>query len=197
MQYPATPPAAETDDGEYDLASDPPRAETGDVPDESQIGAGSAPKPVAAVLSYRSAAPASSRAGLDTEKLTKQTAPLWILTGGLIVEALLAYLRGFADPTVTMVVLVFKVGIGTVLMTIGVLIAARVRQIQIGSLGSAVLRLAAVSVGTGAVADLLVPVAVIIPFGGWGCSSSTSSSTSRCSACFSISMKAIPGTASA
>jgi hypothetical protein len=53
-------------------------------------------------------------------------------------------------------------------MLIGVLIAAKVRGIKLGPLGTAVLKLAAISVAPSAVALLITPIAMIIPFGGFG-----------------------------
>ncbi len=54
---------------------------------------------------------------------------------------------------------------GTMLMLVGVMIAAKLRHIDIGSFGSAALRLAAISVAPGALVTLLEPLAHVICFG--------------------------------
>jgi hypothetical protein len=108
-------------------------------------------------------------ADLDVEKVTKQSLPLWLLTVGLLVECAITFFRAkfwWSDPNLAILHLLFNVGLSTIVMMIGVLIAAKVRQISIGSLPSAMLRLAALIIATDAVSDLLTPAAYFIPAGG-------------------------------
>ena len=123
----------DSDYGEYDLAPGGAKIQPAPPLGEPGLTEAAPIAPVTSVLSYQSP---GTRAELDTEKLTKQTVPLWILSGGLIVEGFLAMLRGREDPTLAVMHLLFGVGVGSVLMMGGVLIAARVRGIKIGSLGS-------------------------------------------------------------
>jgi hypothetical protein len=119
-------------------------------------------------LSYqtpRQVDPTIQDRGGDTDALKKIYAPLWLLGGGLSVEVVAEYLQHstnfraiFADIGIGLIA-------GTVIKLVGVLIAAKLRQIDIGSFGSAVLRLAAISVAPGALVTLLEPAAHLICFG--------------------------------
>jgi hypothetical protein len=181
MEYPRLPPGppdalAQEGDGprdEYDLAPDTPAPLTvaaHPVQEPAETISGQPAKP-GQILNYRTNPGVGSNSApvdLDTEKLTKQILPLWILTGGLLVEGFIAFLHARSNPMPAMIHLFVGIGVLTLLMMAGVLIAARVRQIQFGSYGSAALRLSAVVVGVAAVNDLLAPLASFIPFGGLG-----------------------------
>jgi len=130
-------------------------------------------KPVEALpmsaLVYRSGAPGAVKRELDVDKLTKQTLPLWLLTIGLLVEGGITYLRATywsMSPNIVLLYFLLDVGVGTLVMMAGVLIAARVRQIPIGSIPGAMLRLAALIIATDAASDILMPIALFIPAGG-------------------------------
>jgi hypothetical protein len=124
----------------------------------------------AQVLGYKSARRnAADKPDLDVEKLTKQTLPLWLLTGGLLIEGVMTFLRAkwwSSNPNKAYLHFLLNVGFSTAAMTAGVVIAARFRQIPIGSLPSAVLRLSALIIASDAVSDMLAPAAMFIPFGG-------------------------------
>jgi hypothetical protein len=181
VEYPDAPPLApdvlaQDGDGpqdEYDLAPNTPAPATvvaHPVQDRAET-ISDQPAAPSRILSYRTNPGIGSNSGpvdLDTEKVTKQILPLWILTGGLLVEGFVAFLHARSNPTPAMIHLFVSVGAGTLLMMAGVMIAARVRQIQFGSYASAALRLSAVVVGVAAVNDLLAPLAGFIPFGGLG-----------------------------
>jgi hypothetical protein len=114
------------------------------------------PKP----LDYRAPAPAD-----DTETIRNLYMPLAILLAGLAIELIAAWLRSptlrdaAVDVTLTLVV-------HTPILVVAMLIAARFRGIELGSLPLALLKLAALAVGPSGLVLLLRPFLGIIPFGG-------------------------------
>jgi len=110
-------------------------------------------------LDYRPPAPLD-----DSEKLRNLYMPVGILAAGLIIELFAAYFR---SPTMraASVDMMLTLVVRTVIMMVAMLIAARVRQIDLGSLPLALLKLAAVAVGPSAVLVLLWPVFAVIPSG--------------------------------
>jgi hypothetical protein len=180
MEYPPSPsrtaddiePLQDSKDDPYDLAPDAPATKPASQhPEYASLDQNAAsPTPPLRTLSYRT----HRRSGdgphkLDVDQLTKQTLPLWLLTGGLLIEGAITFLRArfwWSDPNIALLHLLMNVGVSTIVMMAGVLITAKVRQIQIGSLPNAMLRLAALIIATDAAADLLTPLAYFIPFGG-------------------------------
>jgi hypothetical protein len=133
---------------------------------EANDGTGSANPPPAPVLEYRSAPTEASKsdpANFDPDKFKRLTAPLWILTGAIIVEAGITAWRFRTNPGKAEIQLFVGVGVGTLLIMIGVFIVAYFRQIEIGSFGTALLRLAAIAVAPSAVSDILSPLGFFIP----------------------------------
>jgi hypothetical protein len=152
MHCPAELPGVE--DG-YDLAPEMPKT----VP-------APAVKPVQ-VLPYRGQASGNPSAP-EPETIMNFYAPLWLLGGGIVVEIIansLLRTRGFVDALV-------HVGIeligGTIVMLIGVWIAAFVRNVKLGPLPIAIFKLSAIYIAPIALGDLLMPLAWMIPFGGIG-----------------------------
>lgn len=146
---------------EYDLA--PPTASLS--PALPRRGGAATPSSSAPVtLSYHTrkddaAAPA------EPEAIKNFYMPAWLLCGGIVIETVAAYLgRGSAQHAL------MRLGVGlvagTVLMLVGVLIAARVRQLDLGNFWTAVFKLAAIAIAPGAVVTLLSPFLNHIPFGG-------------------------------
>jgi len=164
MDYPHEPPNIAAEDNLYDLAPDAPTAQRA-VVEASEPAAPEIRPP--AVLGYRNPSTAALKPDLDVDQLKNLTGPLCILGGGLAIEACITLWNARTDVGAAMLHLVVNVGLDTILMMVGVLIAARVRQINIGSFGSALLRLAAVSIAPAAVSDLLAPVAIFIPILGF------------------------------
>ena len=154
------------DDNEYELAPLRPAKPTQAEP----VAALPVDVLPAQVLGYKSAKrDPADKPELDVQKLTRQTLPLWLLTGGLLIEGLMTCLRvawWSVNPNVAFLHFLVDVAFSTAVMTAGVLIVARLRQIPIGSFHSAVLRLAALIVASDAVSDMLAPAAMFIPFGG-------------------------------
>jgi hypothetical protein len=125
-------------------------------------------EPAAKTLSYqtpRQVDPTIQDRGGDTDALKKIYAPLWLLGGGLIVEIIAEYFQH--STHIEAIVLDIGIGLiaGTAIKLVGVVIAARLRQIDIGSFGSAALRLAAISVAPDAIMTLLAPLARLFCFG--------------------------------
>jgi hypothetical protein len=147
------------DDAEYDLA--PPTASVTPAQRPKRSDASSrAP----AVLCYQTgktdpAAPA------EPEAIKNFYMPAWLLCGGIVIETAAAFLRR-GSTQLALERLGIGLAAGTVLMLVGVLIAARVRQIDLGNFWTAVFKLAAISIAPGAVVTLLSPVLDHIPFGG-------------------------------
>jgi hypothetical protein len=147
-------------EGDYDLAPQPlatkpprtvPPTHTPQPPTNRPAIGGSLPR-------GNIAARPSSVENTDVEKIKSLYAPLWLLGGGIFVELVAMLLRYGTNLTGGAVAVVIPLVVTTALNLAGVSVAAKLRQIDLGSFGSAVLRLAAVCVGTQAVMELLHPV---------------------------------------
>jgi len=94
--------------------------------------------------------------------------PIGLLAGGILVETLSAIIWGhrvagaFAEMAVDLT-------IGTGVMLAAMLIAAKLRNIQLGNIGVAAYKLAAISIAPTAVMEFVTPIASVIPFGFIGC----------------------------
>jgi hypothetical protein len=158
-----SPSQKPSDSDAYDLAPMPavPVAPPKQAAPTKQVQQPAIPRP----LAYQSRRANGDKSQTDVDTLKKQTIPLWILIGGLAVESIVTALHARSSLQLAMMHLLLDIGLGTLLMTVGVLIAARFRNIEIGSLGTAILRLAAVVIAPDALSDILTPIAAIIPFG--------------------------------
>ncbi len=107
--------------------------------------------------------PPDQRDGVDVETLKRQTAPLWLLAGGIVVEMIAAFVEDRHDLHAAMIHITVEIFGGTILILAGVLLTARIRGIEIGSFWSAALRVAAISVAPAAVGDLIMPMTRLIP----------------------------------
>jgi len=96
--------------------------------------------------------------GVDPELLKKRYLPLWLLCGGMLVEVISEYWQHSNNLQVAMLQIGIGIVGGTIVMLAGVLLAAKIRGIDIGSFWSAALRLAAIAVAPTAVADFLWPL---------------------------------------
>jgi hypothetical protein len=105
-------------------------------------------------LSYQTASTSTLQA--DPNTITNLYAPLWLLGGGVAVQIIAALLaaRDFAAALTYVAMVLF---FGTAVMLVGILLAARWRGIDLGSFGTAVLKLAAISVAPAAVVAILSP----------------------------------------
>jgi hypothetical protein len=152
----------ETDDfGEYDLAPDAAR--------RKDAGVGRAPEPAPATttspqvtLGYRAR---SEESAAELETIKNLYMPMWLLGGGVAIEVVAAFVR-----LRRLDLALQHVGLGMILSTVvmlaGMLLAARVRGIDLGNFWTAVFKLSAVSIAPWAVLTLFTPVLNVIPFGG-------------------------------
>ena len=117
------------------------------------------------MLSYQSAPVGQGSRTLDTENLMNIQAPLWILCGGVVAELIAKLL--FTRNSLHTAALDIGLGliVGTVVQLAAMLVAAKMRGIQLGKFWPAVLKLAAVSVAPDAVFDLFFPLLKFLPFG--------------------------------
>src|SRR5207248_5235114 len=91
--------------------------------------------------------------------------PLWLLAGGVVIEVVAALLREGSLQRALIYVAV-EILFGTIVMLAGILLAAKLRGIDVGQFWIAVFKLSAISVAPSALGDLVSPVLRIIPFGG-------------------------------
>jgi hypothetical protein len=107
------------------------------------------------VLAYRN--PRHQTSAVDQyfpDKIKDLYAPLWLIGGSTVVQIIGTYLAtrgapgsfswGLAQLTAQMI-------IGTILMLVGILVAARIREISFGPFWTALLKLAAISVAPDAI----------------------------------------------
>jgi hypothetical protein len=94
--------------------------------------------------------------------------PLWLLAGGVAVEIAAALIK-MGNPQRALTHLWLHVGlkviVGTLIMLTGMLLAARVRGIDLGNVWTAAFKLAAVSVAPGAIMIFFTPVLSVFPLG--------------------------------
>jgi hypothetical protein len=170
----------------YDIAPDPaPRAVaavgTVLVPSEPVPGAPAAVGAThvphgAAQLGYRRAEPTEGAvAEYFPDRVKDLYAPLWLIGGGTVVELVAAVIRYRGSPrglSAGMTEVGITLVAGTVFMLVGILIAARVRGLDLGKFWTAVLKLAAISIAPGAVVTLASPALMLLPIIGallgWG-----------------------------
>jgi hypothetical protein len=152
------PPDGQDDGKLYDLAPDAPVAAAMSKPSKRSGPA----RPVA--LEYRGGTTDGGRAAFDERRLKDLQLPLVLLCGGIVIEVIAAFLRmrNF-EPAMR------RVGaeliVGTVLMLVGIVVAARLRGIELGQFWTAVLKLAAVTVAPSAIVRLATPVLDFVPLG--------------------------------
>jgi hypothetical protein len=92
--------------------------------------------------------------------------PLWLLAGGIVIEVIAAFIR-LRDPQLALTHVGVNVVVGTLIMLVGMLLAARFRGIDLGSVPTAAFKLAAISVAPGAIMQLFYPVLLMIPLLGF------------------------------
>jgi hypothetical protein len=106
----------------------------------------------------RPVARGAQKEGLDVEKIKTLYAPLWMLGGGIVIELIVVLVRSEAGFGAAALGVGLPLLATTGLAFAAVVVAAKVRQFELGSYGSAALRLAAVCVASQAVMDLLRPM---------------------------------------
>jgi hypothetical protein len=142
------------DDDLYDLA--PPALPVPVAPKAQEPSEPARPAP----LPYHGLPAGSSR--VDEQTLKNQHIPLWLLGGGVAIEVMAAFLyrrnlqAALRDVGIELI-------LGTAFMLAGILLAAKLRGIQLGSFGTVVLKLSAISVAPSAVVRLATPLFHLIP----------------------------------
>lgn len=138
------------------------------VEDSSSIK--SAPPTAAAatpVLSYRTPNK-SAPAAPEPEEIKNIYAPLWFLGGGAAIEILANLLELRMGLPLALLDVGIQLIFGTALMFVGMWIASKARQFQLGNMKTVPLRLAAISVAPSAAVAVVMPILKFIPFGGIG-----------------------------
>jgi hypothetical protein len=102
----------------------------------------------------------------DPERIKNFQMPLWLLSGGLVVQVVAAVLTNHGGLQHAIVTASLQLFVSTTLMLCGILIAAKLRQIDLGPFWIAVFKLAAISVAPAAVVALATPALNVIPLGG-------------------------------
>jgi hypothetical protein len=115
------------------------------------------------VLSYR-AAGKDEPLPTDPDTIKNIHLPLGILAGGVLIEIVCSIIWTH-QLLASLAELAVDLTLGTAVMLGAMLIAARLRGIDLGSLGVAAYKLAAVSVGPAAVVEFIEPIARFLPFG--------------------------------
>ena len=143
--------AEQPSDELYDLAPEPPPQPVVPVADPP-TAPGTAPVG-RAPIAYRSGPVGPAVA--EPETIKNLYMPLWLLGGGVAIEVVGALIRGPFPRAVVLVGL--NLILGTAVMLVGILLAARWRAIDLGHFWTAVFKLAAISVAPGAAVTLLSP----------------------------------------
>jgi hypothetical protein len=144
------------DSGAYDLAEAAPQASPPNLPQPLSYQSVKPPTPVS---SRNSGAKTSDET--DPEQLRTLYIPLWILCGGALIECISAAIRLGYRAAGTYVLI--DIVLSTLLVFPAIAIAAKARGFELGSFGSALLRVAALGVGPSAVMTLGTPFFNAIP----------------------------------
>jgi hypothetical protein len=102
----------------------------------------------------------------DPETIKNLYMPLWLLGGGVVINVVAALFRERGNLSAALITVGIQMTFGTVLMTLGLLLAAKPRGIALGRLPIALLKIAAISVAPAALVALFSPVLDHIPLGG-------------------------------
>ena len=161
MHAPAQPPSP--DETLYDFTDQlTPAPEAAAPPSPTP----SAPRPVPANVMQYARKPQSSTGQLDTEKLKNLHAPIALAAAGLVVLCISTLLQaGTTGLIPALTAMGIKLIISTTLMLIAVFIVARQRGFQVGPLGTAILKLLAISLAPAAAMSILSLALQFIPLG--------------------------------
>jgi hypothetical protein len=116
-------------------------------------------------MSYQSAPAVKPARAAEPEEIRHVYLPLVLIGGGVAVETVAALLRERTWQT-AMLDVSLEVFIGTAILLAGVMLAARLRGIQLGSFATAAMKLAAVAIGPNALERLLSLILDHVPLGG-------------------------------
>jgi hypothetical protein len=120
-----------------------------------------------APIPYRSR---SEESIADPETIKNIYMPLWLLAGGVVFNVIAAMLNDHQRLTKALMDLGLQMLVSCVLITTGMLLAAKPRGINLGRIWIAIFKIAAISVAPPALIALFAPLLEHIPFGmvlGW------------------------------
>jgi len=141
--------------GDYELAP-------ADPPPIARRASSAKPATSDNTLSYQVRKPRAS-AKAEPEAIRNFYMPLWLLGGGAAVKVIsLAFSHSMLSA---LIVIGVDILVGTSVMLIGVMIAAKLRQFDLGKFWLAVLKLAAISIAPSAAVALATPALNVIPGG--------------------------------
>jgi DNA-directed RNA polymerase subunit RPC12/RpoP len=150
-----TSPDPAPENSEYDLAPE-------------AVAQKRATVPIPVALAYRAPKDDLPPKG-DPETIINLHMPAWLLAGGIVIEITAAVLKD-RNAAAAVIDVGLHVILGTVLMLVGILLAAKFRGISFGSFRVAVFKLAAISIAPAAALTLVSPLLNHIPLGtliGW------------------------------
>jgi hypothetical protein len=153
------------DRGEYDLATPPAPAPPLPVLPVEAIDPEADEPPALEEppeLAYR--APQDDKTPADVETIKNLWMPLWLLGAGVAIEVVGAFVKA-RDIRIALADIGFNIIAGTAFMLVGVWLAARWREINLGDIRTAAFKLAAISVAPHAAVTLLSPVLDHVIFG--------------------------------
>jgi hypothetical protein len=139
----------------YDFANEP-------APVAAPRRMSSPPAPVK--LEYRAVAPKSSKA-VEPDTIKNLYMPLWLLGGGVAIQVAMTFFKE-REIERALIVVGVQLVLGTAVMLGGILLAARLRGIDLGRFWTTVFKLSAISVAPGALVVLVSPVLHLLPLGG-------------------------------
>jgi hypothetical protein len=102
----------------------------------------------------------------DPETIKNLYMPLWLLGGGIAISVVAALINQRDSLSAALIGVGVQMAVGTALMIVGLLLAAKPRGITLGPLRIALFKLAAISVAPGSLLALFAPLLDHIPFGG-------------------------------
>jgi DNA-directed RNA polymerase subunit RPC12/RpoP len=106
----------------------------------------------------------------DPERFKNLTLPLWLLAGGIIVQLVADLITSHGEILSAAILVGVQVIIGTAIMLVGILLAAKMIGVRLGQFWTAIFKLSAISVAPAAVVAIATPALNFIPLGfflGW------------------------------
>jgi hypothetical protein len=141
------------------------------VPDDRDLRPARKPVVSSPPLDYRTPrTPSPQSDSLFEDRPIDLHLPLALLGGGVLIEvvAALIHARGAGASFASMLGSIgVRLIVAPAIMMVGILIAAKFREIDFGHLGVAAMKLAAICIAPTAAVTLLMPIARVIPIFGW------------------------------
>jgi hypothetical protein len=148
-----------SDEGIYDLA------DTGEAPrPQTVVSPPALAEPGQPILLQYRAAGADKAGPIETETIKNVHLPLWLLGGGIVLK-ILASILWMHQIGGALLELAVDLTLGTGIMLVAMLVAAKLYQIDLGKIPVAIYKLAAISIAPSALIEFLAPVARFLPLG--------------------------------